>query len=465
MKAKERIEWIFDKDSIDYERYLDKSGFLFGSGKIDERKVYFITFANDEKAESLFEDFASLDRFFQDIIKAPAPLILMMDIPSHHQSSQQSPFPDDAQKLLASRFGVGKWYYNHARLSGKIPQIALVFNKMGAALTFPIALCDISLMLNDAGMSIGRLDVVESVLHQNLSYDSLGGAMIHAKLSGSVDCVVSDETALLSKAKEYLSYLPQKSTDDLPKHKFTYSSNPDSVAELIPISVHIPLDMDALIKVVCDDNSFVELRSEFAKEIITGFATFGGKISGVIANRSKVNGGILFPHTLQKTSRFISLCDAYGIPIVFLSDSAGFMIGQDVEKGGNIKYGAQLFATISNATTAKLSVSVRRNYTAGVYAMGGGGMMSDRFIALDTSVISIYGDSVAKTLLEKSTDSTNANQNAHDMLNSAKEPQMFLDMGLIDALIKPKELRDEILSFVAQHQDGSRASQKMITIM
>jgi len=461
MNTKERVSYLFDKESVEYKHYLEKSGFLFGKGDINRREVYFIAFNSEEKAESLFEDFKTLDDFFQKIVQEPAPLLLMMDIPSHHKSSQTSSFPDDAQKMLASKFGVGKWYYNHAILSGKVPQIALVFDKMGASLTFPIALCDISLILEDAGMSIGRLDVVSNTLHEEISYEELGGAKLHAESSGSVDAVVHDEVSLLIQTKRYLSYLPQQSGDALPQHEFMYS-NYIPIKDLIPLDTHHSLDMDTLIDAISDDGSFVELRESYAREIITGFATFKGHTTALMANRSKTNGGIFFPESSQKAARFVSLCDAYGIPIVFLSDSAGFMIGPEVERRGSIKYAAQLFSIISNSTTAKLSVSVRRNYTAGVYAMGGGGMMSDRFIALNTSTLSIYGDSVAQKLLQ--TSDTHEMQNAQSMLESANKPQEYLEMGLLDALIEPDTLRDEIIEFVSKYQDGSRASKKTINI-
>jgi len=462
MNAHEKISYLFDNDSLIIEVSEDKSGFLLGFGTIEQRKTYFIVFNKDEKPNSLFNDFKRLNKFLNNIYLQPAPLILIMDIPSSHQAAQKSPFPDDAEKLLASKKGVGNWYYNHARLSGKIPQTCVVFNKMGAALTFPISLCDTATMIESAGMSIGRLDIVSKILRKNIDYKELGGAKLHAEQSGSIDWIAHDESSALLHAKEYLSYLPSYSGTPLPQKEFVYS-NSLPLKHLIPKNPLQVLNMDTLIDSLSDDNSFLELKASFAKEVITGFATFNGHIAGIVANRSKVNGGIFFPNTSTKTSRFISLCDAFGIPLVFLSDSAGFMVGSEVESTGNIKSAAQLFSTISNATTAKLSIAVRRTYTAGLYAMGGGGLMPDRFVALPSAVISIYGEAVAKQLMQTSDEEQK--EHAGKMLDSSRNPQQFLDMGLIDAIVDYDDLRDEIISFVSQYQDGKRASKKAIQII
>ncbi len=462
MNAHERISYLFDEDSIKFDPYKDKSGFLLGFGTIDNRKTYFSVFNSDEKPDSLFSDFIRLNGFLKSIHTHPAPLVLMMDIPSSHQAAQKSPFPDDAQKLLASKEGVAAWYYNHATLSGKVPQTCVVFDKMGAALTFPIALCDTVTMTESAGMSIGRLDVVTEILHKEVDYEELGGASLHAEQSGSIDWIAHDESSALTQAKSYLSYLPTISGKSLPKKEFTYS-NILPLKDLIPQNPLHSLDMDVLIDALSDDNSFLELRKSFAKEVITGFASFNGHVSGIVANRSKVNSGIFFPQTSQKTSRFVSLCDSFGIPLVFLSDAPGFMVGGEVESSGSIKSAAGLFSTISNSTTAKLTVAVRRTYTAGLYAMGGGGLMPDRFVALPSAVISIYGEAVAKQLMQTSDDEQK--EHADKMIESSHKPQDFLDMGLIDDIVEVDNLRDEIISFISKYQDGKRASKKAIQII
>jgi len=462
MNAYERVSSLFDATSVKVRSYGKKSGFLLGSGEIDGLKKYFAVFNTDQKPESFFEDFQYLNKFLSHIQTDPAPLILMMDIPSSHKSAQQSPFPNDAPKLLAAKDGVANWYYNHAKLSGKVPQVCIVFDKMGAALTFPIALSDSVVMLKDGGMSIGRLDVVSKILHKDLEYEKLGGAELHAKESGSIDYVANDDSEAIEYVKKYLSYFPQISKEELPQREFRYTST-KSIESLIPKDAMHFLDMDALLQNLADDGSVCELRGSFAREIITSFATFNGHVAGVVANRSGVNSGILFPKSSLKASRFISLCDSFGIPLVFLADSAGFMIGDEVEKAGNVKSAAQLFSTISNTTTAKLSVAIRRAYTAGLYAMAGGGLMPDRFVALPSAIISIYGEGVAKELMQ--TSSSDEKESAMEMMNSAHKPQDYLDKGLLDEIVEYENLRDEIISFVSKFQDGTRASSKTVQVI
>ncbi len=457
----ERLTYLFDKGSAIVKLH-SKSGFLLGSGDINGFKSYFIAFKTDQKPQSIFEDFQYLNSFFDHIYADPAPLILMMDVPSSHQAAQKSSFPDDAEYLLASKEGVASWYYHHAKLSGKIPQICAVFDKMGASLTFPISLSDAVVMTESAGMSIGRLDVVNKMLHQDIKYDDLGGAKLHATISGSIDSIEKDEIDVMHYIRKYLSYFPKRSKEKLPKHEFTYTKK-DSIETLIPKDALSVLDIDKLIENIVDDESFFELRKSFAKEIVTAFATFNGNIAGIIANRSSYKSGLFFPQTSLKASRFISLCDSFGIPLVFLSDSAGFMVGEEVEKGGNIKSAAQLFSTIANARTAKISVIIRRAYTAGLYAMGGAGMMPDKFIALPSAIISIYGESVARELMRSS--SLQEREKAMKMLESASDPQYYLKRNLLDGIIDYENLRDEIIAFVSQYQDGQRASSNPVQII
>ncbi len=460
LTAIQRLKSLFNENSIQFES--ENKTFKIGKGQIRKDLAYFILLDCDYSAESPFEEIKNMNIFLENILKQPAPLVLLLDIPGFHTSSEKSQLPNDAEKVLADKYGVGAWYYFHSILSGKIPQIAVVFNKMGASLTFPPLMCDYTVLTENAGLSIGRIDVVKQFLRENTDYESLGGAKMHAEISGSIDSVAQSDSEALKNAKKYLTYLPDVAGNKLPKLKYTYSTD-KLIDDIIPNNAMKILDMDLLINEISDDNSFFELKKNYAKEIITGFASFEGNVCGIIANRSSQKGGLFFPESTNKTTRFISLCDSFGIPIVFLSDSPGFMVGSKVEQQGIIKKASKLFQTISNTTTAKLSVIVRRSYTAGLYAMSGGGMKADKVTALKSAVISIYGEGVLKQLVNNSDE--NEKEIANHMLKNANNPEYFLKLNMIDDIIEHKDLRNEIINFISQHQDGKKASKKPIEIL
>jgi acetyl-CoA carboxylase carboxyltransferase component len=455
-----RLDYLFDKDSVSFNS--ENITFKIGSGNINKKSVYFIAIDSEKSAKSPFEEVKNMNIFLGKILEKPAPLILLSDTPGFHSSAEKSQLPNDAEQVLADKFGIGAWYFNHSKLSGKVPQVSAIFDKMGAALTFPPLLNDFTILTENAGLSIGRIDVVKQFLRENITYEELGGAKMHSEVSGSIDFIAKSEEKALRKIKDYLKYMPDLAGNKLPKLEFEYN-NIKSIEEIIPDNPMKMLNIDLLINEISDTNSFFELRQNFAKEVITGFATFNGNICGIIANRSSQKGGIFFPESIDKTIHFISICDSFGIPLVFLSDSPGFMVGLKVEQQGIIKKASKLFQKISNSDTAILSVIIRRSYTAGLYAMAGGGMNADRIIALPSAIISIYGESVLKQLTNNSDE--NEKEIATQMLKSSKNPEYFLRSGMIDAIIKYEELRNEIFKFISKFQDGKRASKKPIEII
>lgn len=200
-----------------------------------------------------------------------------------------------------------------------------------------------------------------------------------------------------------------------------------------------------------------------ARELITGFVRMG-RVTGVVANSSGVRGGLFFPETCRKSARFISLCDSFGIPIVFLADAAGFMVGPQVEKVGIIREGALLFSTIANSAVPRLSVVLRRNYTAGVYAMAGPGFDPESFLALPGAIISIYGKSVVEKLSTRGFDDKE-NEAQAEMMSAAEDPHKMLEMGLLDEIIGIGSLRNRIALFLNKVSGKTAASAKPVLLV
>ena len=472
-KASRRIETLLDSGSFAAFRSASATGYLTGKGKINGRRVYVTAVASEEMPLNVFDGLQHHLNLLEEALAHPAPVVMLSDVPGYHVSAAKSPFPQNPAKLLADKRGIGRWYSLHAQLSGKVPQICVVFEPMGAALTFPVALCDAVVMLENAGMSIGRPDVVEKIIGEKVDYKKLGGAKMHARVSGSVDKVVKREDEALAYVRHYLSFFPSESGGVLPQYpeKAPAGVSPPFAA-LIPDNPNTAFDMRAVIMALAGGGHekegaapFLQLRSEFAEEVMTGFARINGMTAGIVANNSQCKGGLFFPASCRKVSRFVSLCDAFGIPLVFLADSAGFMVGSATEQAGSIREAALMFQTIANTRVAKLSIVVRRAYTAGVYAMAGPGMHPESFIALPTAVISIYGKAVAEKLgQEYATDSREA-ENRQAMLDNASDLQELHRQGLIDEIIQPEALRLRIARFLKDRQDGRAASGKPVLLV
>ena len=318
--AKKRVERLLD----DIEFIKEIHGHVQAKGKVDGKLTYILARDSYMPIYDLVGDFVSSIEFMESIEKEPGVFVLMYDLMSDRKDPKKSVFPPHPTHFLLDKKGVGRWYNIMARYSKSLPLMALVFDKQGASSTFPIAMSDVMIMHENAGMSIGREDVVKRILGKDESYDELGSAKMHAKISGSVDFVCKTEEEMLDTAYRFIGYLSDKSD-------YSYSKSCD-IKRFIPDNPMYVLDMDGLIDEIVDDNSFFEIKKDYAKEIITGFARFKGKSVGIIANRSTHKAGLLFVESCKKAKGFVELCDKYGLPLVFFADSCGFMVGSEVEQ-------------------------------------------------------------------------------------------------------------------------------------
>src|SRR5690625_1121585 len=218
----------------------------------------------------------------------------------------------------------------------------------------------------------------------------MGGAKMHCSVSGCGDVLVETEEEAIQFARRYLTYFPQnyKEKPDLREAK-SIKNTDKTLVDIIPENQNAPFDMYQFIDHIIDEGSFCEIKKLFAAEIITGLARIEGKTIGIIANQPRVKGGVLFPDSADKSAKFIQLCDAFNIPLLFLMDVPGFMIGTKVERQGIIRHGAKMLAMMSEATVPKISVVVRKAYGAGLYAMAGPAFEPDASLALPTAQISV----------------------------------------------------------------------------
>lgn len=395
--ARKRIELLLDEGSfledaalanaLDPE--LPADGVITGSGTLDGRTV--CVMANDSTIKAGSWGKRTVEKILrvqETARRLQCPLFYLVDSAGARITDQIEMFP--------GRRGAGRIFYNQVAMSGQVPQICLLFGPSAAGGAYIPAFCDIVVMVEkNASMYLGSPRMAEMVIGEKVTLEELGGARMHCSESGCGDVLVKSEQEAIAFAKRYFALMPQSWEGRTAKIEARPPKEHKALDTVIPVDENKPFDMFAVIDAVIDEGSFVEIKRLFAKEIITGFARIEGRAVGVVANQPKYKGGVLFVDSADKAARFIWLCDAFNIPLLYLADVPGFMIGTVVEKQGIIRAGAKMIAAVSEATVPKLSVIVRKAYGAGLYAMCGPAFGPDECIALPTASIAVMGPSAA----------------------------------------------------------------------
>jgi acetyl-CoA carboxylase carboxyltransferase component len=248
----------------------------------------------------------------------------------------------------------------------------------------------------NASMYLGSPRMAEMVIGEKVTLEEMGGARMHCEVSGCGDLLAKDERSCIAAARDYLAYLPQRGGEKPPVAE-ARAPKPGAkrIDDVIPANQNQAFDIAAVIDAVVDEGSFFELKKLYARELVTGFARLEGRPIGIVASQPKWKGGVLFVDSADKAARFIWLCDAFGLPLVFLADVPGFMIGKAVERQGIIRHGAKMISAVADATVPKLCVVLRKAYGAGLYAMCGPGFDPDATIALPQAMIAVMGAEAA----------------------------------------------------------------------
>jgi acetyl-CoA carboxylase carboxyltransferase component len=305
----------------------------------------------------------------------------------------------------------------------------------------------------NASMYLGSPRMAEMVIGEKVTLEEMGGARMHTSKSGVGHVLVTSDEDGVEFVQRYLSYFPQNFTCEPPLAPALPPASERSIAELIPEDENKPFDMLELLDSLLDAGSFLEIHERWARELIVGYGRLEGRVVGVVANQPRVKGGVLFVDSADKAARFIWTCNAFNIPLLFLADVPGFMIGTRVEREGIIRHGAKMISAVSEATVPKLSVIVRKAYGAGLYAMAGPAFDPDCCIALPTASIAVMGPEAAINAVyynqlqaiedpaerARRTDELRREYGADiDILRLASEL-------VIDAVIQPDELRSELV--------------------
>jgi acetyl-CoA carboxylase carboxyltransferase component len=394
LTARERLDLLLDQGSFVEDglfanvlaEELPADGVVTGLGTIDGRQV--AVMANDPTVKAGSWGARTVEKIvrIQEIAqRIRVPLFYLVDSAGARITDQIDMFP--------GRRHAGRIFFNEVQLSGQVPQICLLLGPSAAGGAYIPAFCDVVVMVEgNASMYLGSPRMVEVVVGEKVSLEELGGARMHCTESGCGDALVADDKEAIDFGRAYFAYMPQRSGEKPAACKAKpprASSKP--IADLIPDEANKGYDMRKVIDALIDEGSWLEIKKLFAKELLTGFARLDGQAVGIVANQPMQKGGVLFNDSADKAARFIWLCDAFEIPLLFLADVPGFMIGTDVERRGIIRHGAKMISAVSETTVPKISVIVRKAYGAGLYAMAGPAFDSDAVIALPSAQIAVMG--------------------------------------------------------------------------
>lgn len=426
---------------------LPADGVVTAIGKVQGKTVCVMANDSTVKAGSWgAKTVEKIIRIQETAEKLKVPLFYLVDSAGARITDQIEMFP--------GRRGAGKIFYNQVKLSGMIPQVCLLFGPSAAGGAYIPAFCDVVMMVDgNASMYLGSPRMAEMVIGEKVSLEEMGGAKMHCSISGCGDILVKSEEEAIQRAKEYISYFPanfeQKTKTEEMKSPIVQEK---SLQDMIPQNQNAAFDMFDLINGLIDEGSFFEMKALFAKELITGFARIDGKAVGIIANQPKQKGGVLFHDSADKAARFINLCDAYHIPLLFLADVPGFMIGTRVEKAGIIRHGAKMISAMAEATVPKISVIVRKAYGAGLYAMAGPAFEPDCCIALPSAQIAVMGPEAAvNAVYANKIQSLPEEERPAFIQEKRKEYQENIDIYrlaselIVDAIVPADELRAELV--------------------
>jgi acetyl-CoA carboxylase carboxyltransferase component len=352
----------------------------------------------------------------------------------------------DAISLFA---GSGHLFREQVHMSGVVPQVAAMVGPGAAGTAYIPGLADFVPMVKNVGsMALGGPPLVKAVTGEDIGEQELGGSKVHTTKSGVGDVEVEDDAACIALMKRYLAYFPSSCEEDPPRIECTdpVERREESLLDLLPDSPRRAYDMYKLIAAIVDHGDYLDVKPRFARSIITCLARFGGQPVGVVANQPNHLGGILDVDSADKAARFMQICDAFNLPLVFLQDVPGFMVGSKVEHAGIIRHGAKMLHVMAAATVPKVTVVVRKAYGAGYYVMCGRAYEPDLIVGWPTAEISVMGPEgmvgiAAKKLFGDAPPSPEVKQGIIDMLQKNIDVMKVAGWGLIDEVIDPRDTR------------------------
>src|SRR5436190_699237 len=467
MPVRERVARLVDPESFAEEALLANweveglgaDGVVTGLALIGGRKVALM--ANDPTVKAGSWGAKTVEKILriqERALRLELPMVYLVDSAGARITDQVQMFP--------GRRGAGRIFYNEVLLSGRVPQVCLLFGPSAAGGAYIPAFCDVVIMRDgNASMYLGSPRMAEMVIGEKVTLEEMGGARMHTSVSGCGHFLVGSDEDAIDLARRYLSYMPESWRDAPPPAPPAEPEPGRRPSEIVPRDEKSAFEIRELIAALVDAGSFLEVQERWARELVTGYARLNGRVIGIVANQPKFKGGVLFVDSADKAARFIWTCNAFNIPLLFLADVPGFMIGTEVEREGIIRHGAKMISAVSEATVPKVSVILRKAYGAGLYAMAGPAFDPDCCIALPTAQIAVMGPEAAINAVF-----FNQIQAIEDEVERAefverKRDEYAADIDIlhlaseivVDAVIGPDDLRAELIRRFALADSKDRA--------
>jgi len=437
---------------------LPADGVITGTALVGGRPVALM--ANDSTVKAGSWGARTVEKIIRIIEKAYTsglPMVYLVDSAGARITDQVEMFP--------GRRGAGKIFHSQVRASGSIPQVCALFGPSAAGGAYIPAFCDYVAMVDgNASMYLGSPRMVEMVVREQTTLEEMGGARMHCTVSGCGHHLAPDEADAIDAVRRYLSYLPGN-WKAAPPVAAPSGPDPIDLRKLVPVSERQAFDMRRYVRGIVDSGSLFEIHELWARELVTGFARLDGQVIGVVANNPMFKGGVLFVDSADKATRFIQTCDAFNVPLLFLADVPGFMVGTAVEKQGIIRHGAKMISAVSEATVPKICVVVRKAYGAGLYAMAGPGFEPDATLALPTAKIAVMGaeaavNAVYYNKLAAIADPEEKDRQVRELRDAYEADIDILRLAgelVVDDIVEPENLRPDLIRRFAAARGKDRS--------
>jgi methylmalonyl-CoA decarboxylase subunit alpha len=427
-------------------------GVITGWGDVDGRMVAIAAYDFTVMAGSMgMTGELKMARLREMALQKRMPLIWLLD-------SAGARIQEAAGSLFA---GSGHLFREEVTMSGVVPLVAAMLGPCAAGTAYIPGLSDfVPMVVGQGAMALAGPHLTKAVTGEDISMEDLGGAKVHCRKSGVGDLEFPDDRECIEAVKAYLSYFPSNCEQRPP---VLQTDDPDDrmserLMEIVPESNRQPYDMYEVIREIVDDGEIFDIKPKFARTIITCLARFGGMPVGIVANQPKQLGGILENDSADKAARFVNLCDAFNIPLVFLQDVPGFMVGSKVEHAGIIRHGAKMLYAVSRATVPKITVVVRKAYGAGYYVMNGKAYEPDLIVAWPSAEISVMGaegavNIIGRSAIEASDDPEATREAMLEEVRKQIDVYIAAKNATIDDVIDPRETRPTIIRGLRMAKD------------
>ncbi|HEX2293708.1 MAG TPA: acyl-CoA carboxylase subunit beta [Actinomycetota bacterium] len=478
LTARERLDLLFDEGSFVEHgllahhqstspamqgKFTPADGVVTGVGKVDGRPVAVIAYDFTVMAGSMgMVTELKATRMRELALRERIPLVWLIDSAGAR-----------IQEATGSMFArTGDLFREQVVMSGVVPQVAAMMGPGAAGTAYIPGLADfVPMVKGTSNMALAGPHLVKAAVGEDVTAEEMGGSQVHCKVSGVADLEVPDDRACIDAVRKYLSFFPSSNLEPPPARSAgdPVGRRTEELYDVVPANPRRAYDVHRVIEALADDGDFFPMKPEWARNVVTGFARFGGRPAGIVANQPKFLGGALDVNGADKAARFVWLCDAFSIPLVFLMDCPGFLVGSAVEKQGIIRHGAKMLFAVAEATVPKVTVVTRKGYGAGYYVMNGRAYEPDLIVAWPTAEISVMGPEGAVNIIFRKQieampedERDKARDDMVAMIREQISPYVAAGWSFVDDLIDPADTRATICAGLeaAQHKKVERPWRK-----